>query len=49
MPAYQSDTLSGMSFFREQETANLVAKIMSRVIELFGSKTGNLPGELTAA
>jgi hypothetical protein len=38
--AFQSDALSGMFFFREKETAILVAKNTSRVIELCGGKKG---------
>ena len=41
--AFQSDALSGMFFFREQETANLVAKNISRVIESCGGKKGVFP------
>jgi len=36
--AFQSGGLVGMFFFRDQETANLVAKDISRVVELCGGR-----------
>jgi hypothetical protein len=41
--AFQSGNLSGVFFFREQETANLVAKNISHVIELCGGKKKTFP------
>ena len=36
--SFQSNSLAGMFFFRKPETANVVAKAMSRAIELCGGK-----------
>lgn len=40
LQTFQSGTLTGVFFFRDQETANLVAKNISRAVELCGGKKG---------